>query len=224
LQKLVAIDGIRLAFVTGRAAADGRQLVAVSNSWTIGNHGIELIDPSGSTRVNPTAEAFAPAIGEAARRLSAALAPFPGVFVENKTWTLSIHIRLAAPEAEPHVERQVAEVARELELRLLHGKKIFELRPPVVITKGTALIDLARLLDVPEHGAMLYAGDDRTDEDAFRALRSLSPNAVTVHVGAGELHGGGGTEAEFVVPDPASLHDLLRWILAMREARADRSK
>lgn len=220
LQNFATLDQVRLAFVTGRAAGDGRRLASVANSWTIGNHGIELIEPTGALRVNPSAEAFGEAIAEAARRLNEPLKRFPGVFTENKTWTLSIHVRLAAPEVVPAVEQEVVTVARELELRVLHGKKIFELRPPVVINKGTALVDLARMLDVPAHGSMLYAGDDRTDEDAFRALRALSPNAVTVHIGAADHSGVIATDAEFVVPDPPALHELLAWLLSMRAARA----
>ena len=216
LEGFASLDEILLAFVTGRAAADGRRLAAVANSWTIGNHGIELIDPAGALRVNPSAEAFGPAIAEAARQLAKPLAEFPGVFIENKTWTLSVHVRLAASDVVPRVEREVTAVAHELGLRVLHGKKIFELRPPVVINKGTALVDFARMLDLPRQASILCAGDDRTDEDAFRALRSLFPNAVTVHVGTADHRSEFTTEAEFVVPDPPAFQELLAWLLAMR--------
>jgi len=218
LEGFASLDQVRLVFVTGRAAADGRRVAAVSNSWTIGNHGIELIDPSGALRVNSSAETYGPAIAEAARRLAEPLAAFAGVFIENKTWTLSVHVRLAPADVVPRVEHEVTEMARELGLRVLHGKKIFELRPPVIISKGTALIDFARMLDLPPQAAMLCAGDDRTDEEAFLALRSLSPSAVTVHVGAAvaDQRAEFTTAAEFVVPDPAAFHELLAWLLAMR--------
>ena len=45
LERLTRLPNVHVAFVTGRAAADGRQLVAVADSWTIGNHGIETVDP-----------------------------------------------------------------------------------------------------------------------------------------------------------------------------------
>jgi trehalose 6-phosphate phosphatase len=212
-----------LAFVTGRAAADGRRLVSVSNSTTIGNHGIEWIDPSGALRVNPAAEAVGPVIAEAASRLREPLSRFPGVLVEDKTWTLSIHVRLARSEDIPQVHVALAGVAKELGLRVMHGKRIYELRPPLAINKGTALVDLANALGVAGHGQIFYAGDDRTDEDAFRALRSLSPNAVTVHVGQSDPGATVGTDAEFAVADPAALHELLRWLLVMREEDARRS-
>ena len=221
LERLARSHDVHLALVTGRAARDGRRLVDVADSWTIGNHGIELMDPTGALRVNALAEAFAATIARAARLLTGPLDAIRGVFIEDKTWTLSVHVRLAARADVPLVEQTLTEVARQLELRVIHGKEIFELRPPVAINKGTALIELAAALGVSDHrgalgGSLLYAGDDRTDEDAFRALRTRQWNAVTVHVGDGSAHGVR-TDAEFVVPDPSALQDFLEWLAALRD-------
>lgn len=226
LQRLARSRDVHLALVTGRAALDGRRLVDVADSWTIGNHGIELIDPAGAVRVHALAEAFAPTIASAARMLTGPLGDIAGVFVEDKAWTLSVHVRLAARADVPRVEQTLTDVARQLELRVIQGKEIFELRPPVAINKGTALLELAAALGVSDHrgalgGSLLYAGDDRTDEDAFRALRARQWNAVTVHVGDGSAHGVL-TEAEFLLADPPGLRDLLDWLVSVRE-RASRA-
>ena len=218
LRALATLPGVEMAFVTGRAVADGQRLVDVPDTWTIGNHGIEWIDPSGDLRVNPSAERYASVVAEAAGRLADPLSRYEGVLLEDKIYTLSIHVRLARPEDIPAIDAELTQVARELGLRVLHGKRIFELRPPVDINKGTALVELATLLGVAEQGSVLYAGDDRTDEDGFRALRSLSPNAVTVHVGPGDRRGEFTSDAEFVVADPSALHELLVWLRSMREA------
>ena len=221
LERLTRLPNVYVAFVTGRAAAAGRRLVGVSDSWTIGNHGIEIVDPSGALRVNAAAEAYAPAVARAVEVLRNQVGGIPGVLVENKTWTASIHFRLAKPEIVPDVEREVASIARELGLRLLHGKKIFELRPPIEIHKGVALLDLATRLGVFRGerivGSLLYAGDDRTDEDAFRVLPSPPAQAVTVHVGNAELPDGQRTIAELLLADPAAVHDFLEWLAAARE-------
>ena len=63
--------------------------------------------------------------------------------------------------------------------------------------KGSALL---RLRDDLGAAATLYLGDDRTDEDAFRAL---SPGDLTVKVGEGE------TVAGHRVADPAAVVVLL---------------
>ena len=222
LERLARAHDVHLAFVTGRAARDGKRVVDVPHSWMIGNHGVEIIDPGNALRVNALAEAFGPTIARAARLLDEPLDGIEGVFIEDKTWTVSIHYRLAARSDIPRVEKALTEVARELELRIIRGKEIFELRPPIELHKGTALIELAEALGVSDRGgtlagSLLYAGDDRTDEDAFRAIRSRRWSAITVHVGAGAGADGLHTDAEFIVPDPSAFHELLEWLLSIRE-------
>lgn len=227
LEQLAARPNVHVAMVTGRAARDGRQLVGVPNSWTIGNHGAELIDPLGALRVNALAEAFAPVVARAYDSLRPPLSAFAGVFVENKTWTLSVHFRLAKEDDEPDVRRIVSDVAGGSGLRMFEGRKIFELRPPVDITKGTALLELATSLGVLARGRMqgsaLYAGDDRTDEDAIESLRALRSTAVTIHVGTATLPDGTHTSAEFLAPDPAALRSLLEWLTSARDEGGPRT-
>jgi len=222
LERLARAHDVHLAFVTGRAARDGRRLVDVPHSWTIGNHGIEMIDPTDALRVSALAEAFQPIVARAARLLAEPLDGMAGVFIEDKTWTLSVHVRLAARSDVPKVERALNDVARQLELRIIQGKEIFELRPPLAINKGTALIELATALGVSDHrgelgGSLLYAGDDRTDEDAFREIRARRWSAITVHVGEGIAVGAVHTDAEYVLPDPPALRELLDWLVSTRE-------
>lgn len=221
LERLTGLPNVHLAFVTGRAAADGRQLVAVPNSWTIGNHGIELVDPGGALRVNAAAEAYAPAMARAVQLLRDRIGAFRGVLVEDKRWTVSVHVRLAADDVVPNVARAVEAIGKDLGLRELHGKKIFELRPPIAIHKGVALLDLAATLGVMRGdvtvGSLLYAGDDQTDEDAFRVLPPAPARAVTVHVGTAELPNGQRTMAELLLADPDAVHDFLGWLAALRE-------
>jgi len=221
LERLTRLPNVYVAFVTGRAAADGRRLVDVPNSWTIGNHGVELIDPTGAIRVNPASEAYGPSVARAVELLRDRVGGIRGVLVEDKTWTVSVHVRLADDDVIPDVEREVASIGRELGLRELRGKKIFELRPPIAIHKGVALLDLAAALGVFRGealvGSLLYAGDDRTDEDAFRGLPPPPASAVAVHVGAAELPDGEKTIAELLLDDPAAVHEFLDWLASLRE-------
>jgi trehalose 6-phosphate phosphatase len=224
LERLTRLPNVHVAFVTGRAARDGERLVGVANSWTIGNHGVELIDPAGVLRVNAAAEAYAPEVARAVQLLRDRLRGIPGVLIEDKTWTVSVHFRLAAPDVGPDVERQVAAIARELGLRELAAKKIFELRLPVAIHKGTALLELGARLGVFSggelRGSLLYVGDDRTDEDAFRVLPPAPANAVTVHVGTAELPDGQRTLAEILLDDTAAVHEFLEWLAGIRTPAA----
>ena len=68
-------------------------------------------------------------------------------------------------------------------LRMTDGKEIVEVRPVSNIHKGTAVILLGqRLHAFDENSSVLFVGDDRTDEDAFRSLRAYFPRAVTIRV------------------------------------------
>ncbi|MFN2567260.1 MAG: trehalose-phosphatase [Gemmatimonadaceae bacterium] len=208
---------VHVALVTGRAAADGRRLARLDGVWVIGNHGIEAISPTGEAVVDSSAAPYRAAVAAAVDELTGRVGSIPGVRVEDKIWTLSVHYRLADPAVEPRVRRTMDEVAHARGLRLIRGKKIFELRPPIHVHKGTAVVALSRVLAGPELAASLfYAGDDRTDEDAFRALRSTAPHAVTVRVGAASDDQTAATAAEFTVPDEEALRGLLEWLVTVR--------
>jgi trehalose-phosphatase len=94
-------------------------------------------------------------------------------------------------------------------LRVTYGKLVVEGRPPVDWDKGSAVLHVL----VERHGAdwpsgvrVLYVGDDATDEDAFRALRGIGRS---IRVGP-EFEGP--TLADYHLPDPDALLQLLRWL------------
>lgn len=225
---LAALPDVRVALVSGRAAADARRMVGVANVWVIGNHGFEMVSPDGEELAQPELEPWRSAIARAARRIAPLLAPVPGVLLEDKGWTLSVHYRLADPTVVPRLVESVERVAEPLGLRVSRGKMVVEVRPDVRVDKGTAVLRLVTELgalprrenEVAEDddgaaasgncGSVVYVGDDRTDEDAFRALRSRSARAVTVRVTHGEEKA---TAAEFSVEDPAAVRSFLEWLL-----------
>lgn len=172
LARLVSRPDTDVAVVSGRGLADVRGRVALEGIWYAGNHGLEIEGP-GLRRLHPEAAAVEPALRACARALVSALAEAAGVQVEDKGLTLSVHYRRAEDEATG--ERVRAAVARACEDGAFHvteGKKVVEIRPAVDWDKGRAT---AFLLDVVEGARSatvpaLFVGDDRTDEDAFRAL------------------------------------------------------
>ena len=217
IRSFVARPHLHGALVSGRAAADGRRVAGLDGVWVIGNHGIETTSPDGDVTVDESAAPYRGVLGEAAGDVARAIGSIPGVWVEDKVWTLSIHYRQADPGVEPRLRTTLDEVGHRHGLRMIRGKKIFELRPPIHVHKGTAVVNLSRRLAGPRLDASLfYAGDDRTDEDAFRARRATAPEAVTVRVGGTTDDQTAATAAEFTVPDENALRRLLEWLAALR--------
>lgn len=215
LNDLTATPDVHVVVVTGRSADDGRRLVCADGAWMIGNHGIEVAPPHRTASAREDVAHFEPRIANAvARARQCAEDPaWQGVIVEDKRWTLSVHYRLAHPRIVPELTRAMEQVAAELGLKVTLGKEVVELRPPIAVDKGTAAVELADTLGATHDGASLFAaGDDRTDEDMFRALRAHQPRAVTVRVGVGEAD----TGAEFSVATTDDVRELLAAVLALR--------
>jgi len=208
---LASRPGVHVALVSGRGAADARRLVSVGNSWVIGNHGLEVADPQGETEIAPEAEPYRGAIAQASLKIASAVTHVVGVTLEDKTWTLSVHYRLADDAVVPRLKAAIDAIAHQHGLRVTQGKKLFELRPPVDVHKGTAVLALARRLGGLVPGtSVVFAGDDQTDEDAFRILREHGPEPVTVRVGEADIP----TAAEFRLPDPEAVRRFLEWLVA----------
>jgi len=199
---------VRVVLVSGRAAHDARRMVSVESVWTIGNHGAEIIDPNGIVTVDPSVARYAEPLRRAVQTLEPVLDQLDGVILEDKQWTLSIHYRLADDAVMPRLEALVAEAAEDAGLIVMAGKEVFEVRPPVNVDKGTAVRRVAEQLGAfGAESSLLFAGDDRTDEDAFRMLRAELPRAITIHVGDNT-----NTAAEFTLATPARVHALLERI------------
>jgi trehalose 6-phosphate phosphatase len=173
LRRLVGDGRTRVAIVSGRGLDDARRRVGVEGLYFAGNHGLE-IDGPGVRRQHEQALAARPLLEACAERLRSALGGMAGVLVEDKGLTLSVHYRLVEDEREQHaVVRHVhALCGGAAELRLTEGKKVVEVRPAVEWDKGRATTFLVEALlgDAPAAAPVVFIGDDRTDEDAFRAL------------------------------------------------------
>jgi trehalose 6-phosphate phosphatase len=157
-----------VAVLSGRGLDDVARCVALDGLFYGGCHGLELRGPGLSYGHEPAAVLRAELDG-AASSLQRALASVRGALVEHKGLAIAVHRRLVEPAHHPAVEQAVERIAkRHPRLRRARGKMVDELVPDVAWDKGAAL-DLLRGR-LGDDGVVLYLGDDRTDEDAFRAL------------------------------------------------------
>lgn len=218
LERLAAAPRVRVAVLSGRALPDVRARVAVAGVIYGGCHGLEIAGPGLRFR-HPAAR---PAALRAVRKaLVAAVGDVPGVVVEDKRLAVCVHYRRVPRGRHREVLAAVERVRRAVPgLMTLTGKCCSELLPRARWGKGQAVRWIARRALRARGRLVVIAGDDRTDEAAFAALRG---RAVTVRVGAGP------TVAEYHVRDTRALGALLRGLAraigrdgrAARDSRAD---
>jgi trehalose 6-phosphate phosphatase len=179
-----------VACVSGRPRSEVERMVGVAGVAIVGEHGLELA---------PEAAAWAGRIAEFARGVD-----WPA---ERKPLSVSFHFRRADDEAAARA--YLIRVAAEAEAEGLvprWGRMVLEVRPPVDAHKGTAVRAL-----VARAGARrgLYAGDDRTDLDAFGGLDGLELG-VRVAVRSAEAPPELLAAADVVVDGTAGMLALLR--------------
>ncbi len=171
LERLMALEGVTVAVVSGRGLADVRERAAIPGIAYAGNHGME-IEGAGLHRIHPEAAAARPELEEVAAVIEPALEGIDGAFLEDKGLTLSIHYRLAPDHAEEVREIVLEAAGGRPGLEVTHGKMVLEVRPRVEWHKGRAVLFLLDQMRPPEDAPVLSQGDDRTDEDAFRVLEA----------------------------------------------------
>jgi trehalose 6-phosphate phosphatase len=202
--------------ISGRRTADVRALIGLDTIAYAGNHGLELMMP-GDREVSPDpslsgreddAAAFVATVE--AGRLDAA-----GLRIEDKGPIQAIHWRGVADEAAAEAAARVIAVdAGRAGLEPRWGRKVLELRP---VGGGGKDAAVASLLAGEGLDRAVYAGDDRTDVDAFRRLGELrEAGELVAAVRVGVLSAEGppeiAEEADVTVEDPAGWLEMLAWL------------
>ena len=180
-----------VACISGRGGDEARRIVGVPELTYVGNHGLELDER---------------AVGWG-RRLQDFLDDVGWPATENKGLTASLHYRGSEDEdAARAALRDVKTRAERAGFVARFGRKVLEVLPPLDVHKGTAVRQLLAERDLSR---ALYAGDDTTDLDAFRALDGLDVSlriAVTSEEGPAELR----EAADLTVERPEELLAILR--------------
>jgi trehalose 6-phosphate phosphatase len=204
LRRLMGMDGVTVAVVSGRGLADVRERAALPDIAYAGNHGME-IEGAGLHRIHPQAAAARPELEAVAAVIEPALEGIDGAFLEDKGLTLSIHYRMAPDRAEEVREIVLEAAAGRPSLVVTEGKMVLEVRPRVEWHKGRAVLFLLQQMQPPKAAPVLYLGDDRTDEDAFRALQTWSPAAEGILIAG---HPSADSAATAHLRDPAEVGAL----------------
>lgn len=216
LRELANQKDFKVVIVSGRSLAEIKKMVGLKELVYIANHGFELEGPE-IQFVHPDAVKTKEILEMVKDELVSALRPFPGVWIEDKGLTMSIHYRLLekskikqALEAflnvlKPHCESK--------HLVVTGGKKVWEVRPPERWNKGSAVLWLfARALARRETSIFLiYIGDDQTDEDAFNAVKH---KGIGIKVTKSPKKA---TAADYYLRSPAEVYNFLKQLRLVTE-------
>jgi trehalose 6-phosphate phosphatase len=195
LRRLVNHPRVTLAVISGRRRAELLQYVDIPGIHYLGLYGWEH---SGTATVPlPTRNALRSVLA----CITSQLGNYPGLWIEDKQLSLSIHYRTASPAVQRSARNAVRTLLLPFHrfLRLLVNLREVEIVPRIIFGKGIAATQfLAK--PVFRRAVPLYFGDDLSDEPAFSALRK----GVSICVGAARK-----TRASYSLRGPAEVTTAL---------------
>jgi len=162
-----------VAIVSGRMREDVQNLLGIENIFYAGSHGFDIAGP-GFSMVQHEAEKTIHIVDKVIVHLKKELGTIDGVIIEEKKFSVAVHYRLVDEKHLPQIIRVVEEVVKsEHSLRLMNGKKVFEILPNIEWDKGKAIRWIMSALKITWlKSSVIYIGDDVTDENAFRFIRT----------------------------------------------------
>lgn len=193
LRALAGMPGVDVVVVSGRSLPDLRErLGEIPGVSLIGEHGNDVGVKAPRPEVLKEAIALVGEMGKAT----------PGSTIEIKQRSVTFHTRrVAGPLAQDAVATLRDWAAGRVGITVLEGKEVLELSVGTR-TKADAVLEVGAEAD-----AVVFIGDDKTDETVFERLR---PGDVGVKVGEGD------TAARFRVDDVPAVADLLETLAKSR--------
>jgi trehalose 6-phosphate synthase/phosphatase len=205
LDRLSAIPGISVDLVSGRPRDVLDQWFGKRDVLLWAEHGLWRREaPRGEWQ--PTAPVDPTELEHVVPLLDRFTRSTPGAHLERKSASIAWHYRGAEDAIGNRHAGQLrillADALKTLPLEILEGKKVIEVR-----FRGSTKAVVAHMMDAetPASAAIVAFGDDRTDEDLFRALPASS---ITVAVGQ-PLAG-----ARYQLDDYSDVRDILHRLLA----------
>ena len=191
LQKLSTHRNVTLVIISGRQRAELQGFIGIHKMKYLGLYGWES---DGKKRLSfPVRVALVGALVD----LLAELPAYPGVWIEPKRNSFSVHLLGASAETQRCVRQQVKKRVWPLRetLRVMANIRDIEVAPVSIGDKGMAV---RKFLDDPAMRAALpiYFGDDFSDEPGFAAARK----GISVLVGKRRA-----TRAKFSLRGPAEV-------------------
>jgi len=201
-------DDLFVAIISGRAVSNVREMAGIEGITYGGNHGLEIQHADGTAYIHPLPGKDKENLAKAKKELQEQ-ACHDGSWIEDKNVQLTFHYRQVPEEIRPVMVEKAKKIIAENGFKVGLAHCALECKPKVEWNKGNASL----LILEKEFGTewdksvrAIFAGDDVTDEDAFRALEG---KGLGIRIGDEKALS---TAAGIVTPTTESFLQLLKYI------------
>ena len=182
LERLVASPQATVGLVSGRALADLQAMARLDGVYYAGTSGLEL-DLLGRRVTPPGIELALGPLDQLAGRLDAVVARYPGAWLEQKPFGLTLHYRAVEPARVNRLRLDTAEALAPWagQVRVDDVTLGVEVVPDVGWDRGTAVrAILAAVAAAGRDAYPVYAGDAANDLPALRAVEAAGGLSIAV--------------------------------------------
>ncbi|KAK2709566.1 uncharacterized protein LOC136027250 isoform X2 [Artemia franciscana] len=216
LERLSNLPDVFIAVISGRDVNDVKEKVGIETITYAGNHGLSILHPDGTKFLHPIPNEYETKLIQLFQDLQAQACQ-DGAWVENKGFSMTWHYRSTPEEKRAPLIATAKSLIESYGFHCVTAHCALEARPPIPWDKGLAVVYILRTAfgyDWNERVRIIYAGDDRTDEDALHILKGIAATfRVTTNPSVR-------TYADMRIPDTDSVLTLLKWVERSMSRRA----
>lgn len=204
LRALAGMPRQAVAVLSSRRLDDLAARVDVPGLYLGGGSGAEWLLPGGERRTADSKTRRLQHVRSVVMPELDRLREIPGVDLEDKNWSVAVHVRQAVPDDRPKVLSFLEALVRTTGIRLLRGPEVLEIQLLPEIDKLFGTVVLCEMLHhVPAQGSLVYAGDDENDAMAMEWV--IRKGGQALFVGSEPMIPGAR-----LVDDPAALAEEVR--------------
>ena len=212
LSELSKLPGQSVAVLSSRMLEDLIPRMGVEGLYLGGSSGAEWLLPSSERRTADSKTKRLEGVRIAVMPELHKLSDIQGVDVEDKRWSVAVHVRHASAGERARVLDFLSVLSRTTGIRLFKGPEVFEIQLLPEIDKLFGVITLCVMLNfVPAPGSLVYAGDDENDCTAMQWV--IRKKGAALFVGKEPKISG-----IWEIPTPAALVSEVRKLAGLKMA------
>ena len=169
-----------VAIMTGRDLDDIRERVGLEELFYSGSHGFEIAGPRESGLFFEAGKEFLPVLNKAEELLPGIIGDIPGVLIQRKRFSISIHYRMVERERIRELIEKAGRAVKSIGgLVARNDKKALEILPGMTWNKGSALLWILEAAGMTDKDSFAISmGDDVTDEDMHKAVKGRGAGII----------------------------------------------